>query len=113
MAVLQLCADGVLSMASGSDGDGAEASSMPMVSGPPLDEVELRCPTGPRKLFAKLRMSGEQPSVTSGNLVEMACQDCRRRLRSEGRDVSLVLHRFNIVGELIETVAVDRDADTA
>lgn len=91
----------------------AEALSMSTVSGSPLQEVELRCPTGPRKLFAKLRLAGEQPQVVSGNLVEMACQDCRRRLRNDGVDVSLVLHRFNIAGELIETVSVDRDADTA
>lgn len=89
-----------------------EGSGMPMVSGSPLREVELRCPTGPRKLFAKLRLEGAQPHVVPGNLVEMACQDCRRRLRSEGRDVSLVLHRFNIVGDLIETVSVDRAADS-
>jgi hypothetical protein len=74
-----------------------------------LQEVELRCPTGPRKLFAKLRLAGVQPAVTSDNLVELACQDCRRRMRSEGRDVQLVLHRYDIVGALIETVVVDRD----
>lgn len=87
----------------------AEAFGMPVPSGPL--EVELRCPTGPRKLFAKLRLQGAQPIVTSDNLVELACQDCRRRLRSEGRDVALVLHRFNIIGDLIETVAVDRAAE--
>lgn len=74
-------------------------------------EVELRCPTGPRKLFAKLRLQGMQPAVTTDNLVELACQDCRRRLRSEGNDVALVLHRYNIIGELIETVAVDRASE--
>ena len=74
-------------------------------------EVELRCPTGPRKLFAKLRLQGVQPSVTSDNLVELSCQDCRRRLRSEGNDVAFVLHRFDIIGQLIETVAVDRAAE--
>jgi hypothetical protein len=72
-------------------------------------EVELRCPTGPRKLFAKLRMSGDNASITSDNLIELSCQDCRRRLRNEGQEVSLVLHRFNIAGELIETVVVDRE----
>lgn len=67
-------------------------------------EISLRCPLGPRKLLAKLRVSGEQPEVTSGNLLEMACQDCRRRLRSEGHsDIKLILHRFDILGELVET----------
>jgi hypothetical protein len=74
-----------------------------------LQEVELRCPTGPRKLFAKLRLAGIQPSVTTDNLIELACQDCRRRFKTEGRDVQLVLHRFNIVGDLIETIVVDRE----
>lgn len=72
-----------------------------------LQEVELRCPTGPRKLFAKLRLAGEQPSVTSDNLIELSCQDCRRRMRTEGRIVSLVLHRYDIVGNLIETVIIE------
>lgn len=90
-------------------GISAEALGMPMASDPL--EVELRCPTGPRKLFAKLRLQGAQPVVTSDNLVELACQDCRRRMRSEGKDVALVLHRFDIVGQLIETVAVDRAAE--
>lgn len=89
-----------------------ESWGMPVVDETSLREVELRCPTGPRKLFAKLRLAGEQPQVVSGNLVEMACQDCRRRLRNDGVDVSLVLHRFNIAGELIETVSVDRDLDS-
>jgi hypothetical protein len=108
---LQSCGDEVRSMAS--ESDQVEVFGMPVKVSEFSREVELRCPTGPRKLFAKLRMTGEQPVVTSDNLVEMACQDCRRRLRSEGRDIALVLHRFNIVGDLIETVAVDREIDTA
>ncbi len=84
-----------------------EALGMPVES---VREVELRCPTGPRKLFAKLRMSGLPAPVTPDNLIEMACQDCRRRLRGEGRDAQLVLHRFDIVGDLIETVVVDRES---
>lgn len=72
-------------------------------------EVELRCPTGPRKLFAKLRLAGISTPVNQDNLIELSCQDCRRRHRSEGRSVHLVLHRFDISGELIETEVVDRD----
>lgn len=73
-------------------------------------EVELRCPVGPRRLFAKLRVQGVQPVVTSENLLELGCQDCRRRHRSEGRvDVRFVLHRFNILGSLVETVLIYDD----
>lgn len=69
-------------------------------------EVELRCPTGPHRLFAKLRLAGEPTPVTSDNLIELSCADCRKRLSREGSDVSLVLHRYNVVGELVETVTV-------
>lgn len=91
-------------------GEQVLSSSEVEVLGMPVEsvrEVELRCPTGPRKLFAKLRLAGLHPGVTSDNLIELACQDCRRRMRSEGSDVQLVLHRFDIVGSLIETVVVD------
>jgi hypothetical protein len=86
-----------------------EGLSMSTVSDSPQHEVELRCPTGPRKLFAKLRLEGAQPVITSDNLIELACQDCRRTLRKEGQDVALVLHRYDIIGNLIETVSVDRE----
>lgn len=84
-----------------------ESLDMPVSS---FREVELRCPTGPRKLFAKLRLAGLPTPVTDDNLIELSCQDCRRRLRSEGRPVALVLHRFDIAGTLIETVVVDRES---
>lgn len=84
-----------------------EVSTMPVKS---VREVEIRCPLGPRKLFAKLRLAGVSTPVTVDNLIEMACQDCRRRIRNEeGRDVQYVLHRFNIAGELVETVEVERE----
>jgi hypothetical protein len=70
-------------------------------------EVDLRCPLGPRKLLAKVKLTGDRPIVNSDNLLEMACQDCRRRLRSEGQlNIRLVLHRFDIIGQLIETEIV-------
>lgn len=86
-----------------------EALGMPVGNEAPPAEVELRCPTGPRKLFAKLRLAHQSVPITSDNLIEMACQDCRRRLRGEGRDVAHVLHRFDISGALVETVFVNRE----
>lgn len=72
-----------------------------------MAEVELRCPVGPRKLFAKLMVRGEQPTVNSDNLLELSCQDCRKRLRQSGdEDVSFVLHRYDIIGQLVETEIV-------
>lgn len=58
-------------------------------------EVELRCSEHPGKIFAKIR-----PHIVEGNLLEVACPKCRDAL---GRDKQ-VLHRFNVAGELVETV---------
>lgn len=69
-----------------------------------MTEVEIRCPVGPRRLLAKTLMSGERPHVTDGNLIEVACDDCKRSMRQQGKVVARVLHRFNIAGELIESV---------
>lgn len=68
--------------------------------------VELRCPTGPRRLLSKLLLSGGQPHVVEGNLVELSCTDCKKRLRGEGREVVRVLHRFSLDGALVESVVV-------
>lgn len=67
--------------------------------------VELRCPVGPRRLFAKFRLGGgTDPHVTDDNLVEFACSDCKRSVRDQGRPVDRVLHRYNFFGELVESV---------
>lgn len=64
--------------------------------------VEIRCPVGPQRLLSKLRLSGEEPHYTDDNLIEFACADCRRILRQKGQPASLVLHRFNFLGEHVE-----------
>ncbi len=71
-----------------------------------METVELRCPVGPRRLFSKLRLAGQEPTFTVDNLIEFACTDCRKELRSRGVEASFVLHRYNFVGELIETVRI-------
>ena len=69
---------------------------------------ELRCPLGARRLFAIMRQRGERPSyVQPDNLIEFSCYDCRHRLEVQGRRVARVLHRFNLGGELIETLTVE------
>lgn len=60
-------------------------------------DSELRCPVNPSKLFMKL----SRPIITDGNLIEVACRDCRRK-----RGVR-VLHRYNVLGDLVETVEVN------
>lgn len=82
-----------------------------------VEVVELRCPVEyprqdgschPGKLLALLRLSGDRPSfVQPDNLIEMPCQDCMRRLRKVRSDVRRVLHRYDMSGELIETLVVD------
>lgn len=68
--------------------------------------LEVRCPVGPRKLLAKLQLAGEQPAIVSGNLIEFSCRDCAREMRFDDSTVKTVLHRFDILGELIESETV-------
>lgn len=79
-----------------------------------VEEIEVRCPVPqpapggqcrPGKLLMRLLVSGEQPSyVHPDNLIELTCDECRRRLRRQGVSVSRVLHRFNLAGELVESL---------
>lgn len=70
---------------------------------PDVTEVDLRCSAG--KLLAKVYQSGQQPQfVHPDNLIELACPDCKAQFRKQGRSVARVLHRYNILGELIETL---------
>lgn len=68
-----------------------------------MGTVEVRCPVGIGRLFTKLKLAGESPKITDDNLLEFACADCRKRLVRSGDPATLVLHRYNFVGELIET----------
>jgi hypothetical protein len=63
-------------------------------------KLELRCPFGTRRLFAKLVEMYGTPKITDGNLIEFSCPDCRRRLRTDNH----ILHRFRLDGKLVETV---------
>jgi hypothetical protein len=79
--------------------------------------VEVRCPvpqtlpTGecrPGRLLFKLLRAGTPPSwVHPDNLIELACEDCKYRLRKAGHPVQRVLHRYNLAGELVEVLTVE------
>lgn len=69
--------------------------------------VELRCPVGPKSLLGKMAPT-EKAHVTAENLVELACSDCARELRRKGKNVLRVLHRFNFLGDLIESEVISR-----
>lgn len=63
--------------------------------------VELRCDRDPQRLFGKL-IQTEKPRIDPAtNLLEFACDKCRREF-----GVRRVLHRFNILGDLVETLRV-------
>lgn len=72
------------------------------------EELAIRCPNGPRRLFMKLLLSDneqERPKNIPGlNLLELACTDCARARRKKGEDVFRVLHRYAIDGSLAESV---------
>lgn len=63
--------------------------------------VELRCDANPTKLLAKVH----RPTIVDGNLIEIACEDCKKRYRRNGDHVARVLHRFDVEGNLIESEA--------
>jgi hypothetical protein len=70
------------------------------------EHVDVRCPANLRRLFMKLQLAGARPVYTEGNLLEIACADCRRELRRHGVEVAQVLHYYNFLGELITTEQV-------
>jgi hypothetical protein len=69
-----------------------------------MTAVEFRCPVTPRRLFAQLH-AGSVTVDRGDNTLVMACDDCRTALRRMGEsDVIRVLHKFNLLGECIETI---------
>jgi len=83
------------------------AAAMALDVGLP-EEVDLRCPESAARLLAKIQLRGEQPSwVQPENLIELSCDHCKHARRREGRPVVRVLHRYNILGELVETLVVE------
>jgi hypothetical protein len=79
-----------------------------------VEEVEVRCPVPqelpdgecrPGKVLLKLRLAGGMPSyVQPDNLIELSCEHCRTRLRKRGFRVKKVLHRYDLAGNLVETL---------
>lgn len=61
-----------------------------------METIDVRCPGGPRNLFARVR----------NGVWEVACPTCRRTLRAIGGDVDLVIHQYTPEGKLIDTITV-------
>jgi len=64
--------------------------------------IELRCPVGSQRLLGKLLSEGEV--VISRNLMELHCRDCTHNLRQIDPTVRRIVHRFDAIGDFVETV---------
>lgn len=74
--------------------------------------VEVRCPVGFRRLFMRMQLGEiEHRYVQHGNWLEFSCEDCARLIEREGSGRRRVLHRYNFLGELVETISVPRTAN--
>lgn len=78
------------------------------------EQLDLRCPLGPRQLLAKITQEGllSEDVVRSADrlTLDLACRDCAKEARKLDPRVRRVIHKFNIFGELVET-DVQRSAD--
>lgn len=77
-----------------------------------VTEVEVRCPVKAGGMFFKL-LGTDLARIDSDNLIEVNCPECRRRQRETEPEVFLVLHRFALDGELVETEVVRSKPDAA
>lgn len=74
-----------------------------------MPDVEVRCPVGPQRLFSKLKLGEETArKIDPGNLIEFSCSDCSRRLSKERDEPLRVFHRFNFVGDCVNTLVEPR-----
>lgn len=65
--------------------------------------IDVRCPENPRHLFLKLKRSGEDVPVLEGNLLALACDECKKQQRRSDPTVLRVVHEYNLLGELVTT----------
>lgn len=73
-----------------------------------MERIDLRCPVGPRALLGKVVANGESAVVTSDNLLELACRDCTRAARKKNSRIAHVVHRFDVLGALVESIGYER-----
>lgn len=65
--------------------------------------LDLRCDQNPKRLLARIRDPEAGVSIVEGNLIEVACDYCKSEARRRDSTIKLVVHRWNVLGELIET----------
>jgi hypothetical protein len=74
-----------------------------------MPTVDIKCPVGPQKLLMRLKLDGKRPSIVEGNLLELNCDECKKNMRRQRMAVVRVLHRYDLLGRLIETEVVTPD----
>jgi hypothetical protein len=66
--------------------------------------VDVRCPVDPRTLFMRIAVDPDVTIEQPGNVIVVACRTCRRASARQAQEqASLVLHRFNVLGEFLGT----------
>ena len=68
--------------------------------------VDLRCDVNPSRLLGRIKDPDSGVQIVDGNLIEIACNWCKKSARRNDSAVRLVVHRYNVVGELVETEVV-------
>ena len=72
-----------------------------------MPTIDIRCPVDPRRLFFKIQVEeGQKPILTTSNLLEVSCTDCTKLMRKKDPTVVRVLHRFDVLGDLVESEVV-------
>ena len=73
-------------------------------------QIELRCPIGFRALLGSVIANGQSVVHVDRetNLVELLCRDCTKRARHIDPRIYHVFHRYNVMGDLVETIANER-----
>lgn len=68
------------------------------------EHLDLRCPYGPRQLLAKVSRDGGYHQMSADGLtLDIACRDCAKQARKTDPRVRRAIHKFNVLGELVET----------
>lgn len=75
----------------------------------PITRIELRCPIGPKALLGKMVLANEPVHRTDGNLLELHCRDCTKRIKQNDATIVRICHRFDVLGELVMSTITHED----
>lgn len=74
-----------------------------------VETIDLTCPLNPMMLLGRIRAAGMPITITTDNLIELSCRDCRYKVakrHSDGKKPRMVLHRYNLLGDLVESQTI-------